>query len=77
MEIGLIHGRMNAVAKKDALDRFSSGEAPVLVSTTVVEVRTAPEPFLGYAAQCTCVQFVISVSFFGSGNVGKEQRSQV
>lgn len=39
VEIELVHGRLQAEAKRDALERFSSGAAPVLVATTVVEVR--------------------------------------
>eukprot|EP00208_Stichococcus_sp_RCC1054_P005882 CAMPEP_0206144260 /NCGR_PEP_ID=MMETSP1473-20131121/23539_1 /ASSEMBLY_ACC=CAM_ASM_001109 /TAXON_ID=1461547 /ORGANISM="Stichococcus sp, Strain RCC1054" /LENGTH=1449 /DNA_ID=CAMNT_0053540031 /DNA_START=323 /DNA_END=4672 /DNA_ORIENTATION=- len=38
VEIELVHGRLQADAKRDALERFSSGAAPVLVATTVVEV---------------------------------------
>ncbi|MGE0605445.1 MAG: ATP-dependent DNA helicase RecG, partial [Xanthobacteraceae bacterium] len=35
---GLVHGKMKAADKDDAMARFSSGETPVLVATTVVEV---------------------------------------
>ncbi len=37
-EIGLIHGRMSGVEKDAAMDRFRSGETPILVATTVIEV---------------------------------------
>jgi superfamily II DNA/RNA helicase len=37
--IGLLHGRLAPEEKLAALDAFSSGETPVLISTTVVEVR--------------------------------------
>ncbi len=37
-EVGLVHGRMKTEDKDKVLTRFQSGEAPVLVATTVVEV---------------------------------------
>jgi ATP-dependent DNA helicase RecG len=36
--IGVLHGRMPAAAKEEAMAAFASGRTPVLVSTTVVEV---------------------------------------
>ncbi len=36
---GLLHGRMSSEDKFAALKAFASGETPVLISTTVVEVR--------------------------------------
>jgi ATP-dependent DNA helicase RecG len=36
--VGVLHGRMAPEAKDDAMRRFASGEVPVLVATTVVEV---------------------------------------
>ena len=36
--VGLVHGQMNAVEKNDAMRRFASGEAKVLVASVVVEV---------------------------------------
>ncbi|WP_084622450.1 ATP-dependent DNA helicase RecG [Demequina oxidasica] len=36
--IGVMHGRLSADAKAEAMDRFASGATPVLVSTTVIEV---------------------------------------
>ncbi len=38
IEVGLLHGRMSIEEKAEAMRRFSVGETPVLVSTTVVEV---------------------------------------
>ncbi len=38
LEIGVLHGRLPAEEKDRALAQFASGAAPVLVSTTVVEV---------------------------------------
>jgi ATP-dependent DNA helicase RecG len=38
VEIGVLHGQMPPDQKDAAMARFASGEAPVLVSTTVVEV---------------------------------------
>jgi ATP-dependent DNA helicase RecG len=38
VEIGVLHGRLAPAEKDAAMARFASGEAPVLVSTTVVEV---------------------------------------
>ena len=36
--IGLLHGKLKSEEKKAVMDRFSSGELDILVSTTVVEV---------------------------------------
>lgn len=38
-QIGIMHGRLSAKEKTDAIDAFASGEKPVLISTTVIEVR--------------------------------------
>jgi ATP-dependent DNA helicase RecG len=37
-EVVLVHGRMSASAKQDAMDRFQRNEAKILVATTVIEV---------------------------------------
>ena len=37
-EVGLLHGRMSSREKEYVMERFSSGELSVLVSTTVIEV---------------------------------------
>jgi len=37
-QVVLVHGRMSATAKQDAMDRFQRNEAKVLVATTVIEV---------------------------------------
>jgi RecG-like helicase len=39
VKIGLVHGKMAAVEKHEALEQFQNGNAPVLVATTVVEVQ--------------------------------------
>jgi len=36
--VGLVHGKMKAADKDDAMERFANGATPVLVATTVVEV---------------------------------------
>ncbi len=36
--VELVHGRMSGAAKQEAMARFSSGEAQILVATTVIEV---------------------------------------
>lgn len=36
--IDVVHGRMNAIEKDEAMQRFHSGETQVLISTSVVEV---------------------------------------
>lgn len=36
--VELVHGRMSAAAKQEAMARFASGEAQILVATTVIEV---------------------------------------
>ncbi|MDT0167243.1 ATP-dependent DNA helicase RecG [Actinotalea sp. AC32] len=38
VQVGVLHGRLPASEKEEAVRRFASGEVPVLVSTTVVEV---------------------------------------
>jgi len=38
VEIDVLHGRLGAEAKDQAMHRFTTGEAPVLVATTVIEV---------------------------------------
>ena len=38
LEIGLVHGRMKAVDKERAIERFKDGEVQLLVATTVIEV---------------------------------------
>jgi len=38
VRVGLMHGRLSADEKDAAMARFASGETPVLVSTTVIEV---------------------------------------
>lgn len=37
-QIGLIHGRMNAVEKDETMKAFAAGKIDILVSTTVIEV---------------------------------------
>ena len=36
--VGFLHGKMKPAEKDDVMHRFSSGETPILVSTTVIEV---------------------------------------
>lgn len=38
-KVGLMHSRLTPKEKADAIAAFASGERPVLISTTVVEVR--------------------------------------
>ncbi len=37
-KVALVHGRMSGKDKQEAMDRFASGEAQILVATTVIEV---------------------------------------
>ena len=37
-KVGLLHGKMSAKEKNEALERFASSETPILVSTQVIEV---------------------------------------
>jgi ATP-dependent DNA helicase RecG len=37
-QVVLVHGRMSAAAKQDAMDRFQRNKAKILVATTVIEV---------------------------------------
>jgi ATP-dependent DNA helicase RecG len=37
-DVALVHGRMSAAAKQEAMDRFQRNEAKILVATTVIEV---------------------------------------
>lgn len=65
---GLLHGRMSSEDKFAALQAFASGETPVLISTTVVEVcllflpvlsitaspqQSVKAPMLSWARLCT------------------------
>ena len=36
--VALVHGRMSAAAKQQAMERFQAGEVQILVATTVIEV---------------------------------------
>src|SRR5690606_32360630 len=36
--VGLVHGRLDAAARAEAMARFESGETQILVATTVIEV---------------------------------------
>lgn len=38
VQVGLLHGRMTAAEKEEAIDQFRQGKTQILVSTTVVEV---------------------------------------
>ncbi len=38
LRVGMLHGKMKAKEKADAMERFRKGEADILVSTSVVEV---------------------------------------
>ncbi len=38
LQIGLVHGRMSAVEKEEAMHAFKSGQTHLLVATTVIEV---------------------------------------
>jgi ATP-dependent DNA helicase RecG len=38
IDVGILHGRLPAEAKDETMRRFSAGELPVLVATTVIEV---------------------------------------
>ncbi len=38
INVGLLHGRLKIAEKEEAMAKFKSGETPVLVSTTVIEV---------------------------------------
>ena len=38
LAVGLIHGRMKAAAKEQAMSRFKAGDVQLLVATTVIEV---------------------------------------
>lgn len=37
-KVGLVHGQMRAAERDEAMEAFASGQTPILVSTTVVEV---------------------------------------
>jgi ATP-dependent DNA helicase RecG len=37
-EVGMVHGKMSAAEKEDAMNRFLTGQTNILVATTVIEV---------------------------------------
>ena len=37
-QVGIVHGRLDARERSDAMDRFASGDVQILVATTVIEV---------------------------------------
>ncbi len=43
-KVGLLHGKMNIEDKENALNRFYSGEVPILVTTSVIEVGIDVKP---------------------------------
>ena len=43
-KVGLLHGKMKAEEKEEALEKFYSGEKPILVSTSVIEVGIDVKP---------------------------------
>lgn len=43
-KVGLLHGRMNNEDKEEVLSKFYSGEIPILVSTSVIEVGIDVKP---------------------------------
>ncbi len=55
--VGLIHGRLNAEDKTQALNRFRRGEIKILVATTVIEV--------GLDVPSAAVMMVINAERFG------------
>lgn len=57
LSVGLLHGRLSAQEKDDALARFAAGETDVLVCTTVVEV--------GIDVPNACVMLVYDADRFG------------
>jgi ATP-dependent DNA helicase RecG len=57
IQLGVLHGRMTAEAKDEAMRRFVTGEAPVLVATTVIEV--------GVDVSTASTMVVMEASLFG------------
>lgn len=43
-KVGLLHGKMKAEEKEEALEKFYTGETPILVSTSVIEVGIDVKP---------------------------------
>jgi ATP-dependent DNA helicase RecG len=73
IEIGIMHGRLTADEKDAAMTRFASGAAPVLVSTTVVEVGV-DVPDATVMAIMDADRFGISQLHQLRGRVGRARR---
>ena len=56
-KVGLLHGNMKQVEKEEALEKFYSGETPILVSTPVIEV--------GIDVKGACLMIIYDSSNFG------------
>lgn len=76
VEIGAVHGRMDAEDKARAMDDFASGRAPLLVSTTVIEV--------GVDVPQATMMVILDAERFGQsqlhqlrGRVGRGQRESI
>jgi ATP-dependent DNA helicase RecG len=75
-QIALLHGRMKSAEKAQAMERFASGRADVLVATTVIEV--------GVDVPNACVMLVEGAERFGlsqlhqlRGRVGRGEHDSV
>ena len=55
--VGLLHGKMRQDEKEEALNKFYSGETPILVSTPVIEV--------GIDVKSACLMIIYDASNFG------------
>ena len=56
-KVGLLHGNMKQAEKEEALEKFYSGETPILVSTPVIEV--------GIDVKGACLMIIYDASNFG------------
>ena len=60
LEVEVLHGRLTSEAKDRAMRRFSTGDAPILVATTVVEV--------GVDVATASTMVIMDADRFGSRN---------
>lgn len=76
IDVAVVHGRMRGEEKNDAIDRFTTGAAPILVSTTVIEVGV-DVPEADVMIICAPEHFGLAQLHQLRGRVGRSNRESV